>query len=63
MTQPAPHEGARTALMALRAEIAKVVVGQDAVVSGLVIALLWTVPTAGLLISSDAGRRYRVSGL
>ncbi|WP_348730759.1 MoxR family ATPase [uncultured Mycolicibacterium sp.] len=40
MTQPAPHEGARTALMALRAEIAKVVVGQDAVVSGLVIALL-----------------------
>ena len=40
MTQPAPHEGARTALMALRTEIAKVVVGQDAVVSGLVIALL-----------------------
>ena len=40
MTQPAPHEDARTALMALRAEIAKVVVGQDAVVSGLVIALL-----------------------
>ena len=40
MTRPAPHEGARTALMALRAEIAKVVVGQDAVVSGLVIALL-----------------------
>jgi len=40
VTQPAPHEGARTALMALRAEIAKVVVGQDAVVSGLVIALL-----------------------
>jgi MoxR-like ATPase len=40
VTQPAPHEDARTALMALRAEIAKVVVGQDAVVSGLVIALL-----------------------
>ena len=40
MTQPTNHEGARNALMALRAEIAKVVVGQDAVVSGLVIALL-----------------------
>lgn len=40
MTQPNPHEGARNALMALRAEIAKVVVGQDAVVSGLVVALL-----------------------
>ncbi|AFM19503.1 MoxR-like ATPase [Mycolicibacterium chubuense NBB4] len=40
MTQPTAHEGARNALMALRAEIAKVVVGQDAVVSGLVIALL-----------------------
>ncbi len=40
MTQPSTHEGARTALMALRAEIAKVVVGQDAVVSGLVVALL-----------------------
>jgi MoxR-like ATPase len=33
-------EAARTALFALRAEIAKAVVGQDAVVSGLVIALL-----------------------
>jgi MoxR-like ATPase len=33
-------EAARTALIALRAEIAKAVVGQDAVVSGLVIALL-----------------------
>jgi MoxR-like ATPase len=35
-----PAEAARTALIALRAEIAKAVVGQDAVVSGLVIALL-----------------------
>jgi len=33
-------EAARAALIALRAEIAKAVVGQDAVVSGLVIALL-----------------------
>jgi MoxR-like ATPase len=33
-------ETARTALLALRVEIAKAVVGQDAVVSGLVIALL-----------------------
>jgi len=33
-------DAARTALIALRAEIAKAVVGQDAVVSGLVIALL-----------------------
>ncbi|UXA13172.1 MoxR family ATPase [Mycobacterium sp. SMC-8] len=40
MTQPTQHEGARNALMALRSEIGKVVVGQDAVVSGLVIALL-----------------------
>lgn len=40
MTQPTQHEDARNALMALRAEIAKVVVGQDAVVSGLVVALL-----------------------
>ncbi len=43
MTQQAPAqsaEAARTALIALRAEIAKAVVGQDAVVSGLVIALL-----------------------
>jgi len=35
-----PGQDARTALMALRAEIGKVVVGQDAVVSGLVVALL-----------------------
>ena len=35
-----PGIGARNALLALRAEIAKAVVGQDAVVSGLVIALL-----------------------
>ena len=41
MTEPTHHEAARNALMALRAEIAKVVVGQDAVVSGLVVALLW----------------------
>ena len=40
MTEPINHQGARNALMALRAEIGKVVVGQDAVVSGLVIALL-----------------------
>ncbi|MGB3482518.1 MAG: MoxR family ATPase [Mycobacterium sp.] len=42
MTQPATatSESARTALLALRNEIAKAVVGQDAVVSGLVIALL-----------------------
>jgi MoxR-like ATPase len=43
VTQHAPAqsaEAARTALIALRAEIAKAVVGQDAVVSGLVIALL-----------------------
>ena len=52
MTQPVAHttrqeagaaaasESARNALLALRTEIAKVVVGQDAVVSGLVIALL-----------------------
>ena len=37
---PAHHDAARNALMALRAEISKAVVGQDAVVSGLVIALL-----------------------
>ena len=37
MTQP---DSARSALLALRSEIAKAVVGQDAVVSGLVIALL-----------------------
>ena len=34
------HDAARTALLAVRTEIAKAVVGQDAVVSGLVIALL-----------------------
>ncbi|HEX2211929.1 MAG TPA: AAA family ATPase, partial [Mycobacterium sp.] len=40
MTQAGEHDSARTALLALREEIAKAVVGQDAVVSGLVIALL-----------------------
>lgn len=43
MTQPATTvdaDTARNALLALRNEIAKVVVGQDAVISGLVIALL-----------------------
>ena len=40
MTHPTQQDSARAALMAVRAEIAKVVVGQDAVVSGLVIALL-----------------------
>lgn len=42
MTQPATTSAdtARSALLALRAEIAKAVVGQDAVISGLVIALL-----------------------
>jgi MoxR-like ATPase len=44
-TDPADHEprdtqDTRAALMALRGEVAKAVVGQDAVVSGLVIALL-----------------------
>jgi MoxR-like ATPase len=34
------HDAARTALLAVRTEIAKAVVGQDAVISGLVIALL-----------------------
>jgi MoxR-like ATPase len=34
------HDAVRTALLAVRSEIAKAVVGQDAVVSGLVIALL-----------------------
>ncbi|MFM9034128.1 MAG: AAA family ATPase [Mycobacterium sp.] len=34
------HDGARAALLAVRNEIGKAVVGQDAVVSGLVIALL-----------------------
>lgn len=41
---PHPHraeaESARDALLALRAEVAKAVVGQDGVISGLVIALL-----------------------
>ncbi len=40
MPATAQHDAARAALLALRAEIAKAVVGQDAVVSGLVIALL-----------------------
>jgi MoxR-like ATPase len=40
VTQPVTSESARAALLALRSEIAKAVVGQDAVVSGLVIALL-----------------------
>src|SRR5580700_10599822 len=38
--QPPPAQAARHALLALRAEIGKAVVGQDAVVTGLVIALL-----------------------
>jgi MoxR-like ATPase len=33
-------EEARAALVALRAEVAKAVVGQDAVVTGLIVALL-----------------------
>lgn len=37
---PAEHHAARTALLAVRSEIAKAVVGQDAVVTGLMIALL-----------------------
>ncbi len=40
MTHPTQQNSARSALMALRVEISKVVVGQDAVVSGLVVALL-----------------------
>ena len=40
MPATAQYDAARAALLALRAEIAKAVVGQDAVVSGLVIALL-----------------------
>ncbi|ULE35012.1 AAA family ATPase [Mycobacterium sp. IDR2000157661] len=40
MTQAGEQDSARQALLALRAEIGKAVVGQDAVVSGLVIALL-----------------------
>ena len=39
-TPTVDQDGARNALLALRTEIAKAVVGQDAVVSGLVIALL-----------------------
>jgi MoxR-like ATPase len=41
-TQPAPDsaESARAALLAVRGEVAKAVVGQDAAVTGLVIALL-----------------------
>src|SRR5271169_1478387 len=38
--QPPVAESARHALLALRGEIAKAVVGQDAVVTGLVVALL-----------------------
>src|SRR6202021_554422 len=38
--QPPPAQAARRALLALRAEIGKAVVGQDAVITGLVIALL-----------------------
>lgn len=40
MTSPSHPDTAREALLALRTEISKAVVGQDAVVSGLVIALL-----------------------
>ncbi|EUA05165.1 AAA domain family protein [Mycobacterium kansasii 824] len=39
-TQSAPADSAREALLGLRAEIGKAVVGQDGVISGLVIALL-----------------------
>jgi len=39
-TSTTDADGARQALLALRSEIAKAVVGQDAVISGLVIALL-----------------------
>jgi len=38
--RPPDPEGARQALLALRAEVGKAVIGQDAVVTGLVIALL-----------------------
>jgi MoxR-like ATPase len=37
---PSSADAARSALLALRAEVAKVVIGQDAAVSGLVVALL-----------------------
>ncbi len=40
MTSPSHPDAAREALLALRTEISKAVVGQDAVVSGLIIALL-----------------------
>jgi MoxR-like ATPase len=40
VTQTTDQDTARNALLALRSEIAKAVIGQDAVVSGLVIALL-----------------------
>ncbi|KAA0112616.1 MoxR family ATPase [Mycolicibacterium sp. P9-22] len=40
MTSPSHPDAAREALLALRTEISKAVIGQDAVVSGLVIALL-----------------------
>jgi MoxR-like ATPase len=40
MTEPGPAAAVRTALAAVRAEVAKAVVGQDAAVSGLVVALL-----------------------
>jgi MoxR-like ATPase len=40
VTSPSHPDTAREALLALRTEISKAVVGQDAVVSGLVIALL-----------------------
>ena len=40
MSTPPPPEDARTALAALRDEVARVVVGQDATVTGLVTALL-----------------------
>jgi len=39
-TEPATADGARAALARLRAEVGKVVVGQEAVVTGVVIALL-----------------------
>ena len=39
-TAPSPSENARQALLAVRAVVGKAVVGQDAVVTGLVIALL-----------------------
>ena len=43
MSTPAPvsPEAAPEALTALRTEVGKAVVGQDAAVTGLVVALLW----------------------